>query len=161
MKVAIIASLFIGALPVFANPAALVDSTNVVKPEQISRDLALTVLEQNNTFLRWTYNYHPGVDLASAADAAALAPRANIHWPGVNERVSIALEYAKVTIIRLAFNEIKVIVDNLTRHAINVMLEWDLGDVDDRVPAGATTSITQRIHQGTSQSIDVSAYLAD
>ncbi|KAH7194101.1 hypothetical protein DER44DRAFT_831493 [Fusarium oxysporum] len=156
MKVATIASLLLGALPVFASPAAIDDSTsNTVK------DLSLTVVEQNSTYVCWTYDYQPGVDLASAADSAALVRRANIRWPGVNERVSVALEYAKVTIIRLAANEIKVIIDNLTQHVVNVLVGWELGDVDDQVPAGATSSTTQRIHQGTSQSISVNAYLAD
>ncbi|KAM0083826.1 hypothetical protein ACKRZS_004032 [Fusarium odoratissimum] len=155
MKVATITSLLLGALPVFASLAAVGDSTNTVK------DLSLTVVEQNSTYVCWTYDYQPGVDLASAADVAILVRRANIRWPGVSERVSVALEDAKVTIIRLAANEIKVIIDNLTQHVINVLFGWELGDVDDQAPAGATSSTTQRIHQGTSQSISVNAYLAD
>ncbi|KAF5646087.1 uncharacterized protein FTJAE_2176 [Fusarium tjaetaba] len=67
----------------------------------------------------------------------------------------------KVTIIRLAPNEIQVIIDNLAQHVVNALVGWQLGDVDDQVPAGATYSTTQRNHQGPSQSISVNAYLAD
>ncbi|KAF4421305.1 hypothetical protein F53441_14355 [Fusarium austroafricanum] len=161
MKVAALATLLLGTLPAFANPLAIDKSTNLVKREQGNHDLSLTVIKQNSTHISFAYDYQPGVDLAASADTASLLRRAQIRWPGVNERVSVALAYAKVTIIRLAANEIKVIIDNLTQHAINVLVGWESGDVDDQVPAGATTSTTQRIHQGTSQSLDVTAYRAD
>ncbi|EXL39648.1 hypothetical protein FOCG_17760, partial [Fusarium oxysporum f. sp. radicis-lycopersici 26381] len=60
--------------------------------------------------------------------------------------------------VRIAANNLKVIIDNLTRGGINVYVEWALGDITDQVPAGATTSISQNVHQGTSQFLDITAY---
>lgn len=126
-------------------------------------DFSVIVAYQNSTHVGIEYNYQPGVDLSAqpqSGDAVALTPRADVNWPGVGERVSVALEYAKVTIIRLAFNSIKVVIDNLTQNAINIAIEWANGDIDDKVPAGATTSITQNVHQGTSDTLEINAYLA-
>ncbi|RTE68076.1 hypothetical protein BHE90_017547 [Fusarium euwallaceae] len=126
-------------------------------------DFSLIVAYQNSTHVGFEYNYQPGVDLSAQpqpGDAVALAPRADVNWPGVGERVSVALAYAKVTIIRLAFNSIKVVIDNLTQQAINVAIDWANGDINDKVPAGASSSITQNVHQGTSETLEIQAYLA-
>ncbi|UPK99809.1 hypothetical protein LCI18_010744 [Fusarium solani-melongenae] len=162
MKGIILTAFFLWVLPALGLPTAL-DATILANKDEGGHDLSLAIAYQNSTHVGFIYSYQPGVDLSPrprSVDGVTVLPRTDVNWPGVNERVSVALQYAKITIIRLAFNSIKVIIDNLTQQAIKVAIDWDSGDIDDKVPAGATTSITQNVHQGTSQTLDVRAYLA-
>ncbi|KAM5363196.1 hypothetical protein ACJA88_013634 [Fusarium oxysporum] len=162
MKVLALAASLLWVLPALATPVTNTTSPANPPGSEGVHDFSLAVAHQEQNHVRFEYSYEPGKESSKQAersdDGAVLVPRAQVNWPGVGERVTVALEIAKITIIRIAANNLKVIIDNLTRGGINVYVEWALGDITDQVPAGATTSISQNVHQGTSQFLDITAY---
>ncbi|CAG7561843.1 unnamed protein product [Fusarium equiseti] len=162
MKVPALAASLLRVLPALATPVT--KATSPANPPGIEGvyDFSLAVAHQEQNHVRFEYSYDPDKESSKQAersdDGAVLVPRAQVNWPGVGERVTVALEIAKITIIRIAANNLKVVIDNLTQEGINVLVEWALGDIMDQVPAGATASVSQNVHQGTSQFLDVTAY---
>ncbi|KAJ4116104.1 hypothetical protein NW768_011076 [Fusarium equiseti] len=162
MKVFALAAFLLRVLPALATPVT--KATSPANPPGIEGvdGFSLAVAHQEQNHVRFEYSYEPDKESFKQAersdDGAVLVPRAQVHWPGVGERVTVALEIAKITIIRIAANNLKVVIDNLTQEGINVLVEWALGDIMDQVPAGATASVSQNVHQGTSQFLDVTAH---
>ncbi|KAG7402882.1 hypothetical protein Forpe1208_v016776 [Fusarium oxysporum f. sp. rapae] len=162
MKVLALAASLLMVLPALATPVT--KAISPANPPGIEgvHDFSLEVAHQEQNHVRFEYSYEPDRKSSKQAersdDGAVLVPRAQVNWPGVGERVTVALEIAKITIIRIAANNLKVVIDNLTQEGINVLVEWALGDIMDQVPAGATASVSQNVHQGTSQFLDVTAY---
>ncbi|KAF5618730.1 hypothetical protein F52700_12250 [Fusarium sp. NRRL 52700] len=162
MKVLALATSLLWVLPALATPVTKDTSPANPPGSEGVHDFSLAVAHQEQNHVRFEYSYEPDKESSKQAErsdnGAVLVPRAQVNWPGVGERVTVALEIAKITIIRVAANNLKVVIDNLTQGGINVLVEWALGDIMDQVPAGATASVSQNVHQGTSQFLDVTAY---
>ncbi|KAI1496146.1 hypothetical protein F5X99DRAFT_425025 [Biscogniauxia marginata] len=136
-------------MKVFAVLAALASATVLALPTNSTplesqpelHDLLMKVSSDGENSAVFDYSYNPGVDyyeLLGKESSSALRPRADVNIPGLNERVTVALRIATITLIRTAANVLRVETENLVNHAITITLNWAAGSNEDEVPAGAT-----------------------